>query len=165
MVFPADSKSPVCMPGSRCAPNAVLAGDVFLGEKSSVWYGAVLRGDLGGVQVAEESNIQDNCVLHNARVGRRVTVGHAAVLDGCTVEDGCLIGMNATVLSGAVIGAGSLVAAGTLITEGAVIPPGSVVIGVPGKVRGPVKPEHTSMIAESVEEYLHLAQEELPETE
>ncbi len=162
MKYTIKGKSPQCHPTARAADSAVLAGSVTLAENASVWYGAVLRGDIGGVSVGADSNIQDNCVLHNARVGASVTVGHGVVLDGCTVEDNCLIGMHATVLSRAVIGAGSLVAAGTLITADTVIPPGSVVMGVPGKVRAAVSDAHLAMIADSVNEYLTLAPEELP---
>lgn len=162
MILEINGKKPVLAPSARVAENASLAGDVTVGPKASVWFGAVLRGDRGGVRVGAESNVQDNAVLHNARVGGGCTVGHAAVLDGCTVEDGCLIGMNATVLSGAVIGAGSLVAAGALVTEGMEVPPGSLVMGVPGRVRGAVTPEQAARIRGSAEEYLRLSAEELP---
>ena len=163
MIREVNGKRPVPAPSARAAENASLAGDVTLGPGSSVWFGAVLRGDLGGVRVGAESNIQDNAVLHNARVGDGCTVGHAAVLDGCTVEDGCLIGMNATVLHNAVIGAGSLVAAGALVPEGMRVPSGSLVMGVPARVRGAVTPEQAAMIRTSAADYLRLSAEALPE--
>ncbi len=165
MIFEGNGKRPRCHPTARAAQSASLAGDVELCENSSVWYGAVLRGDKAGVRVGPGSNIQDNAVLHRASVGAGVTVGHGAVLDECTVEDDCLIGMNATVLAGAVIGAGSLVAAGTLVTEGTLIPPGSIVMGVPGKIRGTVNEKHKQMIAHAAGEYLVLAAEALPPAE
>ncbi|MBK3574217.1 gamma carbonic anhydrase family protein [Streptomyces sp. MBT65] len=122
------------------APTASVIGDVTLSAGASVWYGAVLRGDVEGISVGARSNIQDNCTLHAdpgfpVRVGERVSVGHNAVVHGATVEDDCLIGMGATVLNGAVIGAGSLVAAQALVPQGMVVPAGSLVAGVPAKVR------------------------------
>ncbi|MFJ6087110.1 gamma carbonic anhydrase family protein [Streptomyces sp. NPDC092369] len=122
------------------APTASVIGDVTLGAGASVWYGAVLRGDVERISVGARANIQDNCTLHAdpgfpVSIGERVSVGHNAVVHGATVEDDCLIGMGATVLNGAVIGAGSLVAAQALVLQGTQVPPGSLVAGVPAKVR------------------------------
>lgn len=122
------------------APTASVIGEVTLGAGTSVWYGAVLRGDVERITVGADSNIQDNCTLHAdpgfpVTIGERVSVGHNAVVHGATVEDGCLVGMGATVLNGAVIGAGSLVAAQALVPQGTVVPPGSLVAGVPARVR------------------------------
>ncbi|MFF9286342.1 gamma carbonic anhydrase family protein [Streptomyces griseosporeus] len=122
------------------APTASVIGDVTLAEGASVWYGAVLRGDVERISVGAQSNVQDNCTLHAdpgfpVTVGERVSIGHNAVVHGATVEDDCLIGMGATVLNGAVIGAGSLVAAQALVPQGMVVPAGSLVAGVPAKVR------------------------------
>ena len=144
------------------APGAVLAGAVRLGAGASVWYGAVLRADTGRITVGPDTNVQDNAVLHTGpqldiTLGRGVSVGHGAILHGCTVGDGCLIGMHATVLDGAVLGEGCLVAAGALVPEGTVVPPHSLVVGVPGRVRGPVRPDQTAALAANVEEYRRLA--------
>ncbi|WP_432053589.1 gamma carbonic anhydrase family protein [Streptomyces sp. bgisy022] len=122
------------------APTASVIGDVTLHERASVWYGAVLRGDVERITVGAHSNIQDNCTLHAdpgfpVTVGQRVSVGHNAVVHGATVGDDCLVGMGATVLNGAVIGEGSLVAAQALVPQGMRVPPGSLVAGVPAKVR------------------------------
>ncbi|MET9442191.1 gamma carbonic anhydrase family protein [Streptomyces sp. NPDC006610] len=122
------------------APTAAVIGDVTLGAGASVWYGAVLRGDVERISVGARSNVQDNCTLHAdpgfpVTVGERVSIGHNAVVHGATVEDDCLIGMGATVLNGAVVGAGSLVAAQALVPQGMRVPPGSLVAGVPAKVR------------------------------
>ncbi|WP_326654328.1 gamma carbonic anhydrase family protein [Streptomyces anthocyanicus] len=122
------------------APTASVVGDVTLHAGASVWYGAVLRGDVERISVGADSNIQDNCTLHAdpgfpVTVGERVSIGHNAVVHGATVEDDCLIGMGATVLNGAVIGAGSLVAAQALVPQGMRVPPGSLVAGVPAKVK------------------------------
>ncbi|QHQ35330.1 gamma carbonic anhydrase family protein [Algicella marina] len=121
------------------APGACLIGNVHLHTGASVWFNAVLRGDNEPITLGENSNIQDNSVLHTdpgypLTIGREVTVGHRAMLHGCTVEDGALVGMGATVLNGARIGAGALIGANALITEGKEIPPGALVMGAPGKV-------------------------------
>ncbi|WP_089105548.1 gamma carbonic anhydrase family protein [Streptomyces hyaluromycini] len=122
------------------APTASVIGDVTLKAGASVWYGAVVRGDVEKITVGARANVQDNVTLHAdpgfpVTVGERVSIGHNAVVHGATVEDDCLIGMGATVLNGAVIGAGSLVAAQALVPQGMVVPPGSLVAGVPAKVR------------------------------
>ena len=160
-----NGKKPVIHPTARAAETATLVGDVVLEADCSVWYGAVLRGDMEGVRVGEGTNIQDNAVLHNARLGCRITLGHAAVADGCVIEDDCLIGINATVLQGSVVGRGSLVAAGAVVTENMVIPPESLVMGVPARIRGTVSPQQAAMMKEDAEKYILLAREELPTAE
>ncbi|MGV9621446.1 gamma carbonic anhydrase family protein [Streptomyces tendae] len=133
-------KDPKVDAESFVAPTASVVGDVTLHAGASIWYGAVLRGDVERISVGADSNVQDNCTLHAdpgfpVTVGERVSIGHNAVLHGATVEDDCLIGMGATVLNGAVIGAGSLVAAQALVPQGMRVPPGSLVAGVPAKVK------------------------------
>ncbi|WP_251092483.1 gamma carbonic anhydrase family protein [Streptomyces sp. Caat 7-52] len=128
------------------APTASVIGDVTLRAGASVWYGAVLRGDVEKITVGAQANVQDNVTLHAdpgfpVTVGERVSIGHNAVVHGATVEDDCLVGMGATVLNGAVIGAGSLVAAQALVPQGMVVPPGSLVAGVPAKVKRPLTEE------------------------
>ncbi|MBN0047551.1 gamma carbonic anhydrase family protein [Streptomyces actuosus] len=144
------------------APTASVIGDVALGAGASVWYGAVLRGDVEGIRVGADSNVQDNCTLHAdpgfpVTVGERVSVGHNAVVHGATVEDDCLIGMGATVLNGAVIGAGSLVAAQALVPQGMVVPPGSLVAGVPAKVRRELSEEERQGVTLNGTLYAELA--------
>jgi len=121
------------------APNATVVGDVTLGLKSSVFYGAVLRGDIARIVVGEGTNIQDNAIVHladdlDAVIGAWCTIGHGAIVHACVIEDECLIGMGATVLDGARVGARSIVAAGAVVTPRTVIPPGSMVMGAPAKV-------------------------------
>ena len=128
------------------AKSATVVGDVRLGKNSSVFYGAVLRGDINSIVVGEGSNIQDNAVVHlsddaGVVIGDHVTVGHGAIIHGCTIEDGCLIGMGSTILDHARIGAGSLVGANALVTQGFTCPPGSLVIGSPAKVVRALSPE------------------------
>ncbi len=134
---------------------ASVIGDVKLGASVTVWPGAVLRGDMGPIEVGESSNIQDGAVCHDTggrsttRIGARVTVGHRAVLHGCVIEDDCLVGMGAIVMDNAVIGRGSVVGAGALVPAGRVIAPGSLVIGAPARVARLVTAAETEWIAYS----------------
>ncbi len=121
------------------APGAVVRGIVNVGSDSSIWFGAVVRGDTAPVSIGDRSNIQDLCVIHcdpgyPCRIGNDVTIGHAAVVHGATVEDGALIGIRAVVLNGATIGRGSLIGAGALVTEGKEIPPNCLAVGAPARV-------------------------------
>lgn len=121
------------------APNAAICGDVAMDEGSSVWFSAVIHGEVAPIRIGKNSNVQDNAMLHSdydcpVTLGDRVSVGHNAIVHGATIEDDVTVGMHATVMNGAVIGAGSMVAAGALVKERSVIPPCSLVVGVPGKV-------------------------------
>jgi carbonic anhydrase/acetyltransferase-like protein (isoleucine patch superfamily) len=132
-------KKPQLGKGVYLASTAVVIGDVTLGAHSSVWYGAVLRGDINRIVVGHHSNVQDNAVLHLAdkfacRLGNWVTVGHGAIVHACTVGDECLVGMGAVILDGAIIGKQSIIGAKALVTQGTKIPPGSLVLGAPAKV-------------------------------
>jgi carbonic anhydrase/acetyltransferase-like protein (isoleucine patch superfamily) len=144
------------------APGAFLLGDVTLGERSSVWYTCVLRGDSDSIRLGARSNLQDGTIVHvdpgfPVSIGDGVSVGHRAVLHGCTIEDDVLIGMGAIVLNGARIGTGSLIAAGAVVLEGTEIPPSSLVAGVPGKVRRELGEQERGRIALNAEVYLGLA--------
>jgi len=145
------------------APGAIVLGDVTLGPRSSVWYGAVLRGDMDRIVVGEASNIQDGTIVHvdaglPALIGARVGIGHRAVIHGCTVEDDCLIGMGSVLLNGVHIGTGSVVAAGAVVPEGARVPPGSLVVGVPARVTRPVDDALRERIRDTWEHYVAEAQ-------
>lgn len=136
-----DGKSPRIDPTAWIAPNATLIGDVTIGPGASVWYGAVLRGDMDRIVLGAGSNLQDNVVVHTdwgvpSIVGENVGVGHAAIIHGTTIGDGCLIGMGAKLLNNSVVGAGAFIAAGALVLEGQEIPAGHVAMGVPAKDRG-----------------------------
>ncbi len=140
------------------APSADVIGSVRLGNQSSVWFGAVLRGDNDWIHVGEGSNIQDGSIVHvdpgvPVVIGRNVTVGHGVMLHGCEIGDGCLIGNRAIVLDGARIGENSLIAAGALITPNTQIPPGSVVMGAPGKVVRQVQPRDLERMTRGCEAY------------
>ena len=155
--------SPVVGKDVFLAQSASVIGEVTIGEGSSVWHGASVRGDCGPVTIGRYSNIQDVCVCHCTTggprlvVGDNVTVGHGAILHSCTVEDGSLIGMGAVVLDGARIGKGSIIAAGAVVLEGTEIPPGSLVAGVPGKVRRQVDEAVIERLTAQSMEYFELA--------
>lgn len=144
------------------APNATVVGDVTLESQSSVFYGAVLRGDIARIVVGEGSNIQDNAVVHladdlDAIIGRWCTIGHSAIVHACTIEDECLIGMGATVLDGAVIGARSIVGAGAVVKQRMVVPPGSMVLGTPARIMRSLTPEEMAGLRPWAEKYVHVA--------
>jgi carbonic anhydrase/acetyltransferase-like protein (isoleucine patch superfamily) len=142
--------------------DAVVLGQVSLGVRSSVWPTAVLRGDTARIELGDDSNVQDGAVLHGddgvpCIVGKRVTIGHRAIVHAATVDDDCLIGMGAIVLSGVVVGRGSLIAAGAVVREGTVIPPGSLVLGVPAKVARQVSEIERDRIAHGSADYVAMA--------
>jgi carbonic anhydrase/acetyltransferase-like protein (isoleucine patch superfamily) len=144
------------------AKSAVVLGDVTLGDHSSVWYGAVLRGDIHRIEVGHHTNIQDLVVVHLADefpcvVGNWVTIGHSAIVHACTIGDETLIGMGACVLDGSVIGRQCLVGARTLITPGTHIPDGSMVLGSPGKVVRMLSDEERAQWKPWAEKYVHNA--------
>jgi carbonic anhydrase/acetyltransferase-like protein (isoleucine patch superfamily) len=155
-------KTPKVAGSAFVAPTAVLSGDVVLGERASAFYGVSVRGDSDAIRIGDGTNLQDNVVVHAdaglpCTVGRRVSVGHGAVVHGCTIGDDCLIGMGATVMNGAVVGANSLVAAGALVLESMVVPEGSLVAGVPAKVRRALTPEEIESLKTNASHYLELA--------
>ena len=132
--FELGGKRPRVHPDAYVAPTAVLIGDVELGPGASVWFGAVLRGDASSISIGAGSNVQDNAVIHCSEglptvVGRDVTIGHKACLEGCTVEDGALVGTGSIMLQRSRLGAGSLLAAGAVLAEGAQVPPGHLAAG------------------------------------
>lgn len=161
-VIALDGATPRVDPAATVLPGATVVGDVVLGARANVWYGAVVRGDDTSIEVGEDTNLQDGVIVHAdpgfpARIGSRVTVGHGAVVHGALVEDGCLIGMRAVLLNGARVGAGSLIAAGAVVLEGAEIPPGSLVAGVPAKVRRELSEEERDALDASWRSYVRRA--------
>lgn len=141
------------------APNATVIGKVRLARNASVWYGTTIRGDTDLIAIGENSNIQDNCVLHAdygapLTIGRDVTVGHMVMLHGCTIGDNCLIGIGAVILNRTVIGKNCLIGANTFIPEGKVIPDNSFVLGSPGQVVKQTTENHVAMIAGSAHHYV-----------
>jgi carbonic anhydrase/acetyltransferase-like protein (isoleucine patch superfamily) len=155
-------KKPTLGKGVYVAQGAVVLGDVTLGDYSSVWCNAVLRGDINRIFVGHHTNIQDNAVLHLADdlpclLGNYVTVGHAAIVHACTIGDQALIGMGSVILDGVVIGEQSLVGAGAVVTPGTQIPPGSLVLGAPAKVVRELALQERSDLKTLAEKYVRLA--------
>jgi carbonic anhydrase/acetyltransferase-like protein (isoleucine patch superfamily) len=144
--------------------GSIIDGKVNIKEKSSIWFNAVLRGDIEPINIGRCSNIQDNCVLHSSRgypltIGDLVSVGHAAVLHGCKVEDNCLIGMNATVLNGAVVKKNSIVGAGAVVTEGHEFPENSLILGIPAKAVRTLNKDEINNIKDNAIRYAKMAEE------
>jgi carbonic anhydrase/acetyltransferase-like protein (isoleucine patch superfamily) len=134
-----DDLQPHLAPTSWVAPSADLIGDVRLGERASVWFGAIIRADNTPILIGDDTNIQDGAIGHSdpgspLTIGARVTVGHQAILHGCVIADDCLIGMGARILNGAVLDSECLVGAGALVTEGKHFPAGSLIVGSPARV-------------------------------
>ena len=150
--------------------NAVVIGEVMLGNEVNIWFGAVVRGDMHYIRIDSRSNVQDNAVVHvttaisPTNIGSGVTIGHGAIIHGCTIEDNCMIGMGAIVMDDAVIGTGSLVGAGALVPPNMKVPPKSLVVGMPGKVVREVKNVEYEMIIDRPQEYIKLAADYLDET-
>ncbi|MBM2809444.1 MAG: isoleucine patch superfamily enzyme, carbonic anhydrase/acetyltransferase [Chloroflexi bacterium] len=144
------------------APNAALIGDVTIGAGSSVWFGAVLRGDFGAIVVGSGANVQDNVVVHTSDthptiVGDNATIGHGAVLEACTVERGALVGMNAVVLEGAIVGEQAMIAAGAVVGEGMQIPPRHLAAGVPATVKKELSGRSLEWTSKAAPDYQGLA--------
>lgn len=161
-LLPHGGRLPEVADSAWVAPGAFVVGDVRLGEESSVWYGAVLRGDTEPVTIGARTNVQDGCVLHAdpgfpATIGEGCVVGHNAVVHGCEVGDGCLIGMGSTILNGAKIGDGSIVAAGAVVPENREFPPRSLIVGIPAKRAGEVSDEQVREIERGAREYVERA--------
>ena len=138
-VYALGEMAPQIHPGAYVHPDAVLIGDVAVGDEATIWPGAVLRGDAGSISVGARTSIQDGTVVHvtgtaPTRIGASCVVGHLAHLEGCTIEDGVLIGSGSVVLAGALVETGSLVAAGAVVAPGLQVPPHSMVRGVPARV-------------------------------
>ena len=146
-------------PTAFIAPTAAVMGDVTLAEQSSVWYGAVLRGDMAPITIGAQTNLQDGTIVHvdegvPCTIGSRVGVGHRVILHGCTVGDDCLIGMGSIILNGAVVGRGSFVGAGALIPEGMEVPPGMLVMGMPARIVRAVDERLATRIAHTWQHYV-----------
>jgi len=161
-LLPYGDTSPQVAESAWVAPGAYVIGDVDLGEESSVWYGAVLRGDTEPIRIGARTNVQDGCVLHvdpgfPAVVGEGCVVGHNAVVHGCEIGDDCLVGMGATILTGAKIGEGSIVAAGAVIPEGREFPPRSLIVGIPAKRVADVNEEQAADIERGASAYVERA--------
>jgi gamma-carbonic anhydrase len=160
MIHALRGKLPKIGEGSFLAPSAELIGDVTIGRRCSIWYNTTLRGDVMPIVIGDETNIQDNTVIHGtykkcgAVLGSRVTVGHSVVLHGCRIDDLVLIGMGAIIMDNAHIPEKCIVGAGSLITEEAKFPPGSLILGRPGKVVRPLNEKELAFLPQSANNYL-----------
>jgi carbonic anhydrase/acetyltransferase-like protein (isoleucine patch superfamily) len=165
MIYKYKGESPEIHESCFIAPSADIIGSVSIGESSSVWFGAVIRGDGNYIKIGKGSNIQDNSTLHiNSSgsptiIGDNVTVGHGVILHGCQIEDNCLIGMGATILDGAIIGENTLIAAGSIVTGGKKIPSGVLCLGVPAKVVHKLTEEEIQEIREASKHYIMLSED------
>jgi len=150
--------------GSRVfvADNATIVGDVTLGDDASVWFGAVIRGDVHRIRIGARTNIQDNCTLHvttgthAVTIAEEVTMGHGVIAHGCTIERGALIGMGSRVLDGAIVGEQALIGAGALVPEGMRVPLRTLVLGVPARVKRELMPNELARLEESWKHYVEL---------
>lgn len=169
MIHPFGDAVPQIAASAYVDDTAQIIGDVVIGEHSSIWPFAVLRGDMNYIRIGANVNIQDNCVVHVETdlyptiLDDNVGVGHGVILHGCRIESRCLIGMGAIVLNGAHIGAGSMVAAGALVPERTLIPPGSLFLGFPGKVHRPLNEKDYERIDHNIAAYVKLKEQYLAE--
>lgn len=164
MIMGFKGKSPKISETAFIADSADVIGDVEVGNLSSIWFNAVLRGDRNKIKIGSRTSIQDNVVIHadpenGVQIGDEVSVGHGAVLHGCRIEDNVLIGMNSTILNGAEIGKNSIVGANALISEGKKFPENSLIIGVPGKVKREIEKSEIEAIAKNAAEYVEFVRE------
>lgn len=161
-LYAIDNEQPRLGEGAWAAPSADLIGDVRLGARASVWFGAVIRADNTPIILGDDTNFQDGAIGHSdpgapLTIGARVTVGHQAILHGCTVEDEALIGMGARILNGAVIGSQCIVGAGALVTEGKVFEPRSLIVGSPARAVRKLSDEQVAMLRLSAAHYAEKA--------
>ncbi|OUW16372.1 MAG: gamma carbonic anhydrase family protein [Opitutales bacterium TMED158] len=156
------NKDPKIPDSAYVAKEAIVIGDVSLGERASVWPSCVLRADINSIAIGDQTNIQDGTIVHLAddfgvTIGRNVTVGHGAIIHACRIEDECLIGMGATIMDGAVIGANSIVGAGSLVTANTLVPPGSLLMGSPAKIVRSLSDAEQSNIKRWASKYVNVA--------
>jgi gamma-carbonic anhydrase len=150
--------------------TAVVIGDVVMGEECSVWFNAVIRGDVNYIRIGNRTNVQDLCMLHVTHdthpllIGSEVTIGHHVVLHGCTIQDRVLVGMGAIIMDGAVIGEDSVVGAGALVVEGTIVPPKSLILGSPAKVKRSVRAKELAWVKDSAENYVQYASQYLSDS-
>ncbi len=160
MIIAYKGKTPKIADDVFIAPTAVIIGDVEIKQGASVWFNAVLRGDMAAIRIGKNTNVQDNCTIHNdfgkpAIIGDNVTIGHNAIIHGCTIAEHCLIGINATVLSDAVVKTGAVVAAGSVVTERSIVEPWKLVAGAPAREKKDLTPLEEGKVNFSVQNYMN----------
>ena len=162
MIKPFNSTRPKIDETAFIADDAIIIGDVEIGEEASVWFGSVIRGDVNYIRIGDRTNIQDMTVIHvsskthSTILEDKITVGHNVTLHGCYIETGCLIGIGAILLDGVYVGRNSLVAAGSLLTPGTQVPPNSLIVGSPAKVKRKLTPDELAYLDRSWQNYVEL---------
>lgn len=162
MIIPYKGVSPQISPSAFIAPNATIIGDVIIEDGASIWFGAVLRGDMNAIRIGARTSIQDNCVVHCNHeratiVEADCTIGHGVIMEGCVIGRGTLVGMNATVLTRSTVGEECLIAAGSLVLEDAVIPPRVLAVGIPALVKRELSDAFLERLAKAPGEYLRMS--------
>ncbi|MBO3272616.1 gamma carbonic anhydrase family protein [Hymenobacter defluvii] len=163
LLLPVRGKQPEISPDCYVADNATIVGDVVLGARCTVWFNAIIRGDVNSIRIGEQTNIQDGVVIHCTYqraatvIGSRVSIGHRAIVHGCTVEDDVLIGMGAIVMDHAVVGSGCIIAAGAVVLENTQCEPGYLYAGVPARKIKPVTDEQRTTIQRTADNYVQYA--------
>ena len=163
MIMPFKNSTPRIHESAFVTEDAIVIGDVEIGEEASIWFGSIVRGDVNYIRIGDRTNIQDACVVHVSSrdhptvLEHEITVGHRVTLHGCYIETGCLIGIGSIVLDGARIGRNSLVAAGSLVTPGTVIPAESLVMGTPARVKRQLTPDELESLSRSWRNYVELS--------
>jgi gamma-carbonic anhydrase len=160
LILPFQGKNPIIHSSAWIAPTATVIGDTEIGEESSVWFNAVVRGDVNTIRIGKRVNIQDGVICHvsfdfaTLVIADNVTIGHGAILHGCKLEAGCLIGIGARVLDNATIGTGSLIAAGSVVREGAIVPPGELWAGIPAVKKRTLSATDIQGLLDTAEHYV-----------
>lgn len=170
IILPFEGNWPVIADDAFIAPGAVVIGNVTIGAQSSVWFHAVVRGDIAPISIGDRSGVQDCTVVHVNRdapttIGNDVTIGHSALIHGTTIHDGVLVGMGAVVMSYSEIGAGAVIAAGALITERFQVPPGAVMVGMPAKQRSELDEKQAAHLAGIPGRYVRVSRQYISEVE
>jgi carbonic anhydrase/acetyltransferase-like protein (isoleucine patch superfamily) len=160
IILPFEGQFPTIHPTAWVAPGAVVIGDTVIGAESSVWFGAIIRGDVNRIRIGAQVNLQDGVICHvnvadaMLTIEDQASIGHGAILHGCTLETGCLVGIGARVLDHAVVGSQSLVAAGSVVREGCRIPPGELWAGIPAVKKRDLKPEERQELLNTARHYV-----------
>ncbi len=163
LILPVKDKTPLLGENCWIAPNATIVGDVTMGKDCTVWFNAVVRGDVNSISIGERVNIQDGAIIHctyqktKTIIGNFVSIAHNAIVHGCTIEDKVLVGMGAIIMDGAIIGSGSIIAAGAIITQNTIVPPNSVFAGNPAKFLKEVTPNLEEVFMRTANNYVMYA--------
>jgi gamma-carbonic anhydrase len=163
LILPVRGMQPLFGENCWLAPNATVVGEVTMGNDCTVWFNAVVRGDVHSISIGDRCNIQDGAVIHctyqkaKTVIGNYVSIAHNAIVHGCTIEDKVLVGMGAVIMDGAIVGTGSIIAAGAIVTQNTIVPPGSIYAGNPAKLLKPVSPDAAEVFMRTANNYVMYA--------